>query len=101
MVLILGQSLMVTGFIVIVLHAISYCLCGNKMMYEKLNMLLHDPSWNPICLKSLRFLLFMVFEIQGRKLNYNNTNNNNNNQNNWKNKLLVISVVSDAIFTIF
>ena len=50
MVLILGQSLMFTGFTVIVLHAIislyynvlheanSFCFHGNKTMCEKFNM---------------------------------------------------------------
>ena len=59
------------------------------MMYEKLNMLLHDPSWNPICVQSLRFVLFTYFEIQGHKLN--NNNNNNKQKNNWENEPLVIT----------
>ena len=96
--LMLGQSLMVAGFIVIVLYAktspyynvlheaISYCFHGNLMMYEKFNMLLHIPSWNPTCVQSFRFVLFTVFELQGSKLN-----NNNKKQKNWENELFVIS----------
>ena len=53
-------------------------------MYEKFNMRLHDPSWNPTCMQSFRFELFMVFEIQGHKLN-------KKKKNNWEYQLFVIS----------
>ena len=50
------------------------------MMYEKFNMWLHDPLWNPTCVQSFRFLLFMVFEIQGSKLKKKNNNNSKKKQ---------------------
>ena len=89
---------MVTGVIVIMLHAktppyynvwhkvISYCFHGNWTRYENFNMWLHVPSWNPTCVQSFRFVLFMVFKLQGSKLK-----NNNKKQKNWENELFVIS----------
>ena len=38
-------------------------------------------------MQSFRFIVFTVFEIQGRKLN----NNKKKKQKNWENKLFVIS----------
>ena len=56
-----------------------------------------NQSWNPTCVHSFRFVLSTVFEIQGLKLN-----NNNKQKKNWENELFVIiSLVSDAVFTIF
>ena len=55
-------------------------------MYEKFNMCLHDPSWNPTCVQSFRFELFTVFEIQGSKLN-----KKKKQQKNWENELFVLS----------
>ena len=57
-------------------------------MYEKFDILLHDPSWNLTCVQSFRFVLLTVFELQGLKLN---NNNNNKQKKNWENKLFVIS----------
>ena len=50
---------------------------------------------------SFRFVLFMVFEIQGFKLN-NTNKKKKKKQKNLENELFVIiSVVSDVTFTIF
>ena len=57
------------------------------MMHEKFNMCLHDLSWNPTCVQSLRIVQFTFFEIQGSKLK------NNNKQKNWENELFVISLL--------
>ena len=58
------------------------------MMYEKFDMWLHIPSWNPTCVQSFRFVLFMVFELQGSKLN---KKKKKKKQKNWENELFVIS----------
>ena len=53
------------------------------MMYKKFNML-HDPSWNPFCVQSFRFELYMVFELQGSKLK---------KKKNWENELSPLLVM--------
>ena len=48
----------------------------------------------PVCkVSDLNYLPFLRFRVVN--------NNNNNKQKNWENELFVISIVSDAIFTIF
>ena len=44
---------------------------------------MHDLSWNLTCVQSFRFLILMVFEIQGSKLK--------NKKKNWENELFVLS----------
>ena len=55
------------------------CLQVNKIVYKKINMLLHDLSWIPIIIQSFNPLSCLVFEIRQSKLN------NNNNKKNFKN----------------
>ena len=54
------------------------CLQINKIVYKKINMLLHDLSWIPIIMQSFTPVSCLVFEICLSKLNNNNNNNNNN-----------------------
>ena len=73
-----------------------YKVLHEAISYEKFNMRLHDPSWNLTCVQSFRFVLFMIFEIQGSKLK--------KNKKNRENELFVIYLLlyySDAIITIF
>ena len=57
------------------------CLQVNKIVYKKLNMLLHDLSWIPIIMQSFNPVSCLVFEIRLSKLNNNNNNNNNKKTN--------------------
>ena len=56
------------------------CLQVNKIVYKKINMLLHDLSWIPIIMQSFNPISCLVFEIRQSKLNNNNNNNNNNDK---------------------
>ena len=58
------------------------CLQVNKIVYKKINMLLHDLSWIPIIIQSFNPVSCLVFEIRQSKLN---NNNNNNNKKNFEN----------------
>ena len=51
------------------------CLQVNKIVYKKINMLLHDLSWIPIIMQSLNPVSCLVFEIRQSKLNNNNNYN--------------------------
>ena len=51
------------------------CLQVNKIVYKKINMLLHDLSWIPIIVQSFNPVSCLVFEICLSKLNNNNNKN--------------------------
>ena len=53
------------------------CLQVNKIVYKKINMLLHDLSWIPIIMQSFTPVSCLVFEMRQSKLNNNNNNNKN------------------------
>ena len=59
---------------------------ANFLLFTKINMLLHDPSWIPIIMQSFTPLSFLVFEMRLSKLN----NNNNNNNKNFESKQLIM-----------
>ena len=59
-----------------VLPKANFCrLQINKIVYKKINMLLHDLSWIPIIMQSFTPVSCVVFEICLSKLNNNNNNN--------------------------
>ena len=53
------------------------CLQVNKIVYKKINMLLHDLSWIPIIVQSFNHVSCLVFEIRLSKLNNNNKKKKN------------------------